>query len=73
MRGFALLDESFGVIKRTPIVENVALVFRAEFFNAFNRVVFAAPAANVSNTNFGRVSSQLNAPRQGQLALRLEF
>ncbi len=72
-RGFAPLDESFGVIKRTPLVERVTLVFRAEFFNAFNRVVFAAPAANISNTNFGRVSAQANSPRQGQLALRLEF
>jgi hypothetical protein len=28
---------------------------------------------NVSAGNFGRVSSQANTPRQGQLALRLDF
>jgi hypothetical protein len=67
------LNESFGAIKRTPITERVTLTFRAELFNAFNRTVFAAPDSNVSNTTFGRVSRQSNLPRQGQLALRLDF
>ena len=73
LRAPALYNESFGAIKRTPLKENLVLTFRAEFFNAFNRVVFSAPAANVSNANFGRISGQATAPRQGQLALRLEF
>jgi hypothetical protein len=49
------------------------LTLRAEFFNVFNRVVFSAAAGNVSNANFGQVSAQANAPRQGQAALRIEF
>ena len=49
------------------------VTFRAELFNAFNRVVFAAPQANVSNALFGRISGQGNTPRQGQVALRFEF
>jgi hypothetical protein len=73
LRAFPFLNESFGLIKRMPVTENVTLTFRAEFFNAFNRVVFGAPAANVSAQNFGRVSSQANSPRQGQVALRLDF
>ena len=67
------LNESFGAVKRTAITEHVTLIFRAEFFNVFNRVVFGAPASNISAANFGVVSSQSNAPRQGQMALRLEF
>jgi hypothetical protein len=67
------LDESFGLIKNTVVFERLTLQFRAEFFNVFNRVVFDAPAANVSNANFGQITSQANRPRQGQLALRLEF
>ena len=67
------LNESAGVIKRTPLTERITLTFRAEFFNVFNRVVFGAPAANISAANFGVVSSQSNAPRQGQMALRIEF
>ena len=35
--------------------------------------VFGAPQANVSNAQFGRITSQANTPRQGQLALRLDF
>jgi hypothetical protein len=73
LRTFPLLDESFGLIKRTPLTEKATLTFRAEFFNAFNRTVFGMPQGNFSNAQFGRVSSQANNPRQGQLALRLEF
>jgi len=61
------------LIKQTPLTERVALTFRAEFFNALNRVVYAAPDGNVSNASFGRVTATANLPRQGQLALRLDF
>ncbi len=67
------LNESYAAIKRTPLTERLTLTFRAEFFNMFNRVVFGGPAANISNANFGLISSQANTPRQGQVALRLEF
>jgi hypothetical protein len=67
------LNESVGAVKRMEITERVTLIFRAEFFNVFNRVVYGAPASNVSLASFGVVSSQFNAPRQGQMALRLEF
>jgi hypothetical protein len=73
LRTFGFLDESLGLIKRTGITERVMLTFRAEFFNVFNRTVFGMPQGNFSNAAFGRVSSQANNPRQGQLALRLEF
>jgi hypothetical protein len=73
LRTNAFLNESFGVIKRTPLTERVNLTFRAEFFNAFNRTVFGAPVGNVSAGNFGRVTNQANTPRQGQFALRIDF
>ncbi len=73
VRAPGFLNESFGLIKRTPLTERVNLTFRAEFFNAFNRTVFGAPVGNVSAGNFGRVNSQANTPRQGQLALRVDF
>jgi hypothetical protein len=73
LRADGFMNESFGLIKRTPLTESVTLTFRAEFFNAFNRTVFGAPQGNVTAANFGRVSSQANTPRQGQLALRLDF
>jgi hypothetical protein len=73
LRSDWLRNESFGAIKRTPLSETITLTFRAEFFNAFNRTVWGAPESNISNSNFGRVSRQANLPRQGQLALRLDF
>jgi hypothetical protein len=74
LRAPAYLDESFGLIKRTALTERLGLTFRAEFFNVFNRVVFGAPNGNFSaGAGFGRVGTQANTPRQGQLALRLEF
>jgi hypothetical protein len=73
LRNPSYLNENFGLMKRLKIGERVTITLRGEFFNALNRVVFGAPAANVSNGNFGRITSQANQPRQGQVALRFEF
>jgi hypothetical protein len=73
LRAPGLLNENFGLLKRMPLTERVSLTFRAEYFNVFNRVAFAAPDGNFSNASFGKISSQANTPRQGQLSLRLEF
>jgi len=66
-------NESVGLIKRTRLLERLDLTFRAEFFNVFNRVIFGSPNGNVSQATFGRITGQSNAPRQGQVSLRLEF
>jgi hypothetical protein len=66
-------NESFGLARRILLSEKVALSIRGEFFNAFNRVVFGAPVANVSAANFGRVTNQANSPRQGQVSARIDF
>ncbi len=47
--------------------------FRAEFFNAFNRVQFSPPGTRVDSINFGVVGGQANSPRQVQLSLKLAF
>ena len=73
LRAPNLLNENFGLLKHIKVYERLNVTFRAELFNAFNRTVFAAPQANVSNAQFGRISGQANTPRQGQLALRLDF
>ncbi|MCW5979919.1 MAG: TonB-dependent receptor [Bryobacteraceae bacterium] len=73
LRNPSFRNENFGLLKRIRVYERLMLTVRAELFNAFNRVVFSAPQANVSNAQFGRISGQANQPRQGQLALRLDF
>ncbi len=73
MRAPNSLNESFGLVRRIRLRENVSLTLRGEFFNTLNRVVFNAPVANVSAANFGRVTGQANSPRQGQVAARIDF
>jgi hypothetical protein len=66
-------NESFGLMRRIKVGEKLAITLRGEFFNTLNRVVFGAPVANVSAANFGRVTGQSNSPRQGLVALRIDF
>jgi hypothetical protein len=46
------------------------LQFRAEMFNAFNRVNFYAPDGNLTDSTFGVISATL-PPRDIQLGLKL--
>ena len=80
-RGPGYWETDTALEKRMPIVERVALSFRAEAFNLFNHPIYANPSANFSGAGtFGRISSTLNpgavgtgTPRRLQLMLRLEF
>jgi hypothetical protein len=49
------------------------LQFRAEFFNAFNRVRFGDPGLTFGTAQFGVVTSQANSPRLIQFALKLLY
>ena len=73
LRAPNLYNENFGLLKRVRFHERFSVTFRAELANAFNRVVFGAPTSNVSSATFGKITSQANTPRQGQMALRFEF
>src|ERR1700683_2722384 len=53
--------------------ERLGLQFRAEFFNAFNRVQFGPPGTSLGSGSFGIVSSQLNNPRLIQFGLKFLF
>jgi outer membrane receptor protein involved in Fe transport len=61
------------LFKNTHIGERYQLQFRAEAFNAFNRVQFGNPATNINQSTFGRITTQANFPRDIQLALKLLF
>jgi hypothetical protein len=58
------------------------LNFRADFFNAFNRVVFGSSGGDdnaysaepvFGEPGFGMVSAQINYPRTIQFGLRLNY
>jgi hypothetical protein len=53
--------------------ESLRVQFRAEFLNAFNRVLFSGPNTSVTSTSFGVIGSQANSPRQLQFGLKILF
>ncbi len=68
------LNEDFSIIKRTPINERIAIDFRTDFINAFNRVVFGGASTNLSvPSTFGRLGGQVNQPRTIQFGLKVHF
>jgi len=60
------------LLKDTKITESKLLQLRFEFFNAFNHAQFQGPQGNFLNGTFGYVTNA-NAPRIGQVALKLVF
>ena len=74
LRSFPIYNENFSLIKRSYIKEKINLEFRAEFFNLFNRVTFAAPSTNFDALNtFGFVFGQANTPGNIQFGLKVNF
>lgn len=60
--------------RRFQLPETMALDFKVEFFNAFNRVQFAGPNTSIASTSFGQIFlTQSNLPREIQASLRLNF
>jgi hypothetical protein len=54
-------------------IERLTAEFRAEAFNLLNQVVFGGPGTAINSNTFGVISSQANAPRSIQFALKLLF
>ena len=68
-----------GVIKRTPVTENVNIEFRAEAFNVFNHTNFFIPVdatgivrQNINSATFGQITETFD-PRILQFAIKLNF
>jgi hypothetical protein len=66
-------DVDFSAFKSFALPHETAIQFRAEAFNLFNNVVFAAPDSILGDPNFGSVSATSNTPRQLRFALKLTF
>jgi hypothetical protein len=76
MRSQGIANWDAALFKGTALTEKLNLQFRAEVFNLFNRVQFGQPnttCCSGTNASFGLISSQLNAPRQIQFALKLSY
>jgi len=68
--GPGLLNTDFGLSKRIPIKESIALELRGEFFNIFNHTQFNNTTGNISSGTFGAVTTARD-PRIGQVSAKL--
>ncbi len=76
LRLFPNLNENNSLTRTFPIREKIRMEFRAESFNTFNRVRFGTGNTQLQSATFGVLTgagSQINTPRQLQLALKLYF
>jgi hypothetical protein len=73
LRNPAYFNQDLSIQRNVRVNETVRLKLGVEIFNLFNNVVFGGINTNITNANFGRVSSQANAPRVAQLKVRVEF
>ncbi len=76
LRLFNNLNENLSITRVFPIWEKTKLEFKAEAFNVFNRVRFGTGSTQLQSAQFGVLTgagSQINSPRNLQLALKLYF
>ena len=75
VRGPGVASVDFSLSKSTKIREKAELQFRAEAFNAFNRVQLWMPNVAFGSLDFGKItaSQQTVLPRVMQFALKLKF
>lgn len=69
-RGPGQANTNLSILKDTRFHERYRLQFRAEFFNAFNRVEFGMPDTGFGSPTFGVISYQANIPRQIQFGMK---
>jgi len=69
----AYLSENISLLKKVRFDEKRSLEFQAEFFNIFNRTIFDVPDLDVASPTFGRLTGQVNTPRQIQLVAKFRF
>jgi len=76
LRLFPNLNENISLTRSFPIKEKTRLEFRAEAFNVFNRTRFGTGSQQLQSQSFGVLTgsgSQINTPRNLQLALKFYF
>jgi hypothetical protein len=82
LRGPSRWNVDLSLGKTTTITESLKVTFLADFFNAFNNVMFANPSLDLNaSPTFGVLTTQFIAPERNntagsrwiQLGLRIEF
>ncbi|MBL8226966.1 MAG: TonB-dependent receptor [Bryobacterales bacterium] len=65
LRAPGIINADAGVFRKIRVTESIDLQIRGEAFNVSNTPHFAAPAANISNSNFGVITGIQNTGRDG--------
>jgi hypothetical protein len=82
LRGPSRWNVDLSLGKQTAITESLRVTFLADFFNAFNNVIFANPTLDLNNSRaFGVLTAQFIPPERAgtagsrwiQLGMRIEF
>jgi hypothetical protein len=73
VRGPSFQNEDFGLLKDMKLTERYKLLFRADFFNVFNRTGLGDPTADFADSMFGKISDVAHGPRNIMLSLRFNF
>lgn len=73
LRAPGLIDLDLSGVKNTPLTDGMTLQFRAEAFNLFNHPQFGPPDTALGDGATGTISTQVNNPRELQVALKLIF
>ena len=75
MRNPPVFSENFAVVKRTAIrtirEQPIALEYRADLFNIFNRTCFGGIVSTLGNANFGRPTGPQIGARMITMGLKL--
>jgi len=71
----AALTYDLSLLKSVALKESLNLSVEANAFNIFNRPVFGAPVATLSNARFGQITGTAfgSTPRQLQFGIKLRF
>jgi Carboxypeptidase regulatory-like domain len=74
LRSQRRINQDFSLIKNTRFKERYNLQFRAEFYNIFNHPALQPPVTDVTNAQFGQVTSSIGgSERNIQFGLRFLF
>ncbi len=76
--GYFVMDSGLDKIFEISRDRGINLKFRADWYNVLNHPSFSTPAApgastDITNANFGSITTTASTARIGQLGLRLEF
>jgi len=79
-RGPGISQLDLGLAKEVSFTERVRVRFRADAFNVFNRSQYGAPNANLSQVNFGEITTTISSyatgrgtPREFQISAKISF